>query len=185
MPLSFLAKTLITAGTRAAASGIGYAIKNNSQHNLNSRRVETYHHIYDVSSRNWDKKDRYLKSCLSFFKEGMQMFLTSLDQISCGDQPKGNRVQELPNVSEILVALLCDTVFTVDLDKLKSISKESFEWAKSSFKAARDDATRALSNEALGSDDRLLAAQVRTTSILKMEQNFAVSKKGFLPDQGP
>ena len=176
MPLSFLAKTLITAGAKAAASGFGYAIKNNSQHSPNlSRRVETYHHIYDVTSRNCDKKDRYLKSSLSFFEEGMQMFLTSLDQISCGDQPKGNRVQELSNVSEILVALLCDTVFTVDLDKLKSISKESFEWAKSSFKAARDDATRALSNGALGSDDRLLAAQVRTTLILKMKQNFAVS----------
>ena len=175
MPLGFLAKTLITTGAKAAVSGVGYAIKNNSNNSASTssslyRRVEVNTHIYRVDSKKQD--DKNLKSCLSFFEEAMQMFLASLDRISCGYQGKGNRVKELSNVSEILVALDCIAVFTVDVDKLKSISKESFECAKASFKAARDDATRAFSNEALNSDDRLLAAQVRKTNLkLKTNEN--------------
>ena len=170
MPLGFLAKTLITAGAKAAVSGVGYAIKNNSNNSASTssilyRRVEVNTHIYRVDSKKQD--DKNLKSCLSFFEEAMQMFLASLDRISCG-----YRVKELSNVSEVLVALDCIAVFTVDVDKLKSISTESFEWAKASFKAARDDATRAFSNEALNSDDRLLAAQVRKTNVkLKTNEN--------------
>ena len=113
MPLGFLAKTLITAGAKAAVSGVGYAIKNNSNNSASTssilyRRVEVNNHIYRVDSKKQD--DKNLKSCLSFFEEAMQMFLASLDRISCG-----YRVKELSNVSEILVALDCIAVFTVDV----------------------------------------------------------------------
>ena len=116
-----------------------------------------------VKARNQGEKD--LNSCLSFFEEGLEMLVTSLDRISCGDQ-SDQRTEantegiQLADRIESLAALDRD-VFTAEVDKLKSISKESFAWAKSSFKAARDDGTRAFYSKALGLDERLIVAKVR------------------------
>ena len=95
------------------------------------------------------------------------MLQTSLDQISCGDMDaaetntEGIRVYGLAHKIDVLAALKRD-VFTADVHRLKTVSKESFAWAKSSFKAARDDATRAFNNKSLSINDRLLAAKVRS-----------------------
>jgi hypothetical protein len=116
-----------------------------------------------VKARNQGEKD--LNSCLSFFEEGLEMLVTSLDRISCGDQrteanTEGIQLHRLADRIESLAALDRD-VFTAEVDKLKSISKESFAWAKSSFKAARDDGTRAFYSKALGVGERLIVAKVR------------------------
>ena len=116
-----------------------------------------------VKARNQGEKD--LNSCLSFFEEGLEMLVTSLDRISCGDQrteanTEGIQLHRLADRIESLAALDRD-VFTAEVDKLKSISKESFAWAKSSFKAARDDGTRAFYSKALGVGERLIVAKLR------------------------
>jgi hypothetical protein len=171
MPIGWLAKTLISSGLKAGVAGASYALKNDSSQSRSRRYspspplTRSYHiHTYKADTTNQDEKE--LKSCLSFFEEGMEMLVTSLDRISCGDKRTEANTEAI-QLHEFIadridsLAALDRDVFTAEVDKLKSISKESFAWAKSSFKAARDDGTRAFNNEALSVKNRLLAAKVR------------------------
>ncbi len=174
MGLSWLVKTGITIGIRVAVSAVGYVIRRRTERSSRARSSEqnnppptTNYHTYNADTQNQDQND--LKSCVSFFEDGMEMLLTSLDQISRGNMDaaetntEGIRVHGLAHEIDVLAAL--KLVFTADIHRLKTVSKESFAWAKSSFKAARDDATRAFNNESLSINDRLSAAKVRSQTV--------------------
>ncbi len=170
--VEWLVKTGVTIGIQAGVSAVGYVIRRSMEESSRAENSEqnnppptTNYHIYNADTQNQDQKD--LKSCHSFFEEGTQMLLTSLDQISRGNMDaaetntEGIRVHGLAHKIDVLAALKRD-VFTADVHRLKTVSKESFAWAKSSFKAARDDATRAFNNKSLSINDRLSAAKVRS-----------------------
>ncbi|XP_028396168.1 uncharacterized protein LOC114520144 isoform X2 [Dendronephthya gigantea] len=107
--------------------------------------------------------EKDLRSCISLFNEGLGMLMVALNRIR--ERPEScDRMAREENVLD-LGAVVCD-VFSAVLNELKIVSKESFEWAKSSFKSAREDATRAYVNEALNTEKRLLAAMVRILSSL-------------------
>jgi hypothetical protein len=173
MPLGWLAKTAISAGikcgTSLAADAITRPDTSRAEASVPPTRHYHYNHYYhynvNINIKSQDGKD--LRSCLSFFDEGMKMFLTCLDRVSCenlSDQCTATTDVETTGIAheiDILAALGGRDVFTADVDKLKSVSMESFAWAKSSFRAAREDATRAFNDKELVINARVLAAKVR------------------------
>jgi hypothetical protein len=87
MPLGWLAKTAISAGINGATSLAVDAITrpdtSRAEASVPPTRHYHYNHYYhyNVNIKSQDGKD--LRSCLSFFAEGMKMFLTCLDRVSC------------------------------------------------------------------------------------------------------
>ena len=161
MPFSWLQKTLITAGVNSCASLAVYAIKkaDSSRPNVNA--------------------DLY--RCINFFNQGMQRLLNSLDRISCEDNSDVCTATNVESTShaltcengepDILAVLdrLCD-VFTTEIhlngNAAKFVSMEGFVWAKTSFRAAQADATKAVQNKGIHITNRILAAKVRILSVI-------------------
>mgnify|MGYP002803380011 FL=1 len=161
MPFSWLQKTLISAGINSCASLAVYAIKKAD------------------SSRPHVNADLY--RCIDLFKQGMQRLLNSFGRISCEDNSDTCTATNVDSTRhaltyengelDILAVLdrLCD-VFTAEVhlngQAAKFVSMEGFVWAKTSFRAAQAAATKAIQNEALHINNRILAVKVRIFSVI-------------------
>ena len=156
MPVDLILN-LITSGVQLTSAVTKAATPNKKANGATTivNRYNTYH-IDTNDKRLQNEKD--LRSCITLFNEGMEVLFASLNRIECGERP--DSCDRMTNRANILGDRIRGVFGSADVDKLKTVSKESFEWAKSSFKSARVDATRAFVNEALDRDYRLLAARV-------------------------
>ena len=104
-----------------------------------------------------------LLSSYSFLREGVELLNVCLDQSTHSTQEDRNELSTMS--SNIASAILNEVLeLTRAVEKIKIKSCTEYETAKERFKYARIKATEAFCNEALGIDDRILAAKLRIVS---------------------
>lgn len=173
---TWIVKTLVGAAISLAVKESVNLIKDKRQKaNQPSNIYQQYITISKPvsTSSSLVRKDQ-LTTSMSFFEEGIQMLQLSLEKLADaennGDKKEGNEQPHRSTAAQtdpFVVLFGCDVQeIAKGIRKLKTVSGESFEWAKSSFKAAREEATKTFNNTSLTTKDRIQAAKLRILSAI-------------------
>ena len=131
----------------------------------------------DIKSRLDGLARKDLLSSISFLKEGVRLLDLPFDEFTDGQpafttEKKGDTSQAeeltMPEVDDSnpkrSSAYNEALALSQAIIRFSIVSEERYSSAKSSFKAAREKATEAFSNETLGTEDRILATKLRVIS---------------------
>lgn len=169
MVVHWIVKVLVGAGVGFAFREVRNATTKRKPDQQQVHHHYEYVHVQHPHTNDDVRKD--LKSSLSFFEEGTAMLQRTLDRMAGVNNDGETKELKTEKCGPIMTGKTDLSVsglqaLAVDVKAMKAIAGEDFAWAKSSFKAARDDATRAFHNEALSTQDRILAAKLRITSTI-------------------